>query len=128
MDIAYQVAVYLAGAGFGTLGGDVFVGQIPDGTNGIWVERGGGQANGYLPIEEAAVNIYARDTNASEAIDKLEDIKRFIHRMHNTVTAGAYIYRMLLISDVEDVDRDLEHAKIFRIGLSVLHRDAALIS
>lgn len=128
MDIAYQMANYLAAAGFGTLNSDVFVGHIPDGTNGIYVERTGGQAEAYLPIEESALNIYARNTSAASAIDKLEDIKRFIHRMHNTTTANAYIYRILLIGDVEDVDRDLEHAKTFRITVSVLHRDTALIS
>jgi len=35
---------------------------------------------------------------------------------------------MLVIGDVEDVDRDLEYAKVFKITVQVNHRDLALIS
>lgn len=128
MDIAFQVAQYLEDAGFGTVGTDIFVGQIPSETNGLYITRTGGQLHNYVPIEEAVVDIYTKDTSAQDGITKLENIKRFIHRMHNTSTADAYVYTFLVIGDVEIVQRDLEYAKIAKITLQVMHRDASLIS
>lgn len=128
MDISKELATYLATAGFGTLGTSIFVGQIPSDTNGIYVLRTGGQLNNYLPIEETVVDIYCKDTFASDCITTLENIKRYLHRMHTTLTSNTYIYSILVIGDVEDVDRDLEYAKLYKVSVSVLHRSLGLIS
>lgn len=128
MDISYQVAQYLATAGFGTLGTSIFVGQLPAEQNGVYVSRLGGLPNKYIPIEETVLDIYVKDTSASDAITKLENIKRYIHRMHTTETASAYFYTFLVIGDVEDVQRDMEYTKVFKITLQVMHRDKSLIS
>lgn len=128
MDIAKEVATYLATAGFGTVGTDIFIGQIPAEVNGLYVIRTGGQLNNYVPIEEAVVDIYVKNTSSSEAVVTLENIKRFIHRMHNTSTTNAYIYTFLVIGDIESVQRDLEYAKVLKITLQVVHRSTSLIS
>jgi hypothetical protein len=128
MDIAYKVAMYLDDANFGTLGTDIFVGQIPTGTNGVYVLRSGGQLNNYVPIEETVLDIYVKDNKAEDAVTLLENIKRYIHRMHTTTLSGAYIYTFLVMGDIEDVQRDMEYAKIFKITLQVIHRDTSLIS
>lgn len=128
MDIAYELARYLATAGFGTLGTTIFAGQIPAEQNGVYVIRTGGSLHYYTPIQESVVDIYVKNTLAITCIDTLEDIKKHIHRMHTTVTQNAYIYSMLVIGDVEDVGRDLEYAKLYKITVQVLNRDTALIS
>lgn len=128
MDIAYEVATWLGRMGFGTVGTDIFAGQIPDSQNGIFVVRAGGQPNKYVPIEEAVVDVYVKNTKASTCIQTLENIKRAIHRMHTTELNDAYVYVFLVIGDIEDVMRDLEYAKIFKVTVQVLHRDTNLIS
>lgn len=128
MDSAYEIAKYLADAGFGTLQTDIFVDQIGAETDGIYVESLGGQLDYYLPIEEAVLNIYAKDTSAYAAKTKLKNIKNHIHRMHNTVTTNAYIYSILAIGNIENVDRDLEYAKLYKLTLSVRCRDLGLLS
>lgn len=131
MDIAEEIARYLVRADFGTaLGTDVFVGYMPSDATGtvISVMRIGGQLNNYVPLEETALDIYCKATSAETAVTTLEDIKRFIHRMHTTLTNNAYVYTMIVISDIEDADRDLEYGKIFKITVSVTHRDLATIS
>lgn len=128
MDIASEVADYLEDAGFGTVGTDIFIGQMPDETNGIWVERSGGSLANYVPIENPLVDIYAKNTSAEDAMTAIENIKRYIHRMHNTSTANSYIYSFLVISDIETVMRDLEYAKIFKITVQIMHRDTSVIS
>lgn len=128
MDISYQVASYLANAGFGTIGTSIFVGQIPDGVNGIWTERIGGLQNNYVPVEEAVVNVYAKNTDASDAITLLTNIKNQIHRMHNSTSGNAYIYSFLVIGNIEDVVRDVEFAKIYKLTIQVMFRDTTVIS
>ena len=128
MDIANTVATYLETAGFGSVGTDIFVGYIPEDLDGIWVERIGGTINYYVPMEESVVNIYVKDTSASTAIDKIEDIKRYIHRMYSVDSATSYIYTLLVIGDVEDIARDLEYSKVYKITVQVIYRDKAVIS
>jgi hypothetical protein len=128
MDITLIVADYLAKAGFGTVGTDIFVGQIPDTTNGVYVLKTGGLPQNYIPIEEAVVDIYVKDLSATAAVQKIENIKRFIHRMHNTTQGQAYIYTFLIIGDTEDVQRDLQYEKIYKITLQVMFRNETLIS
>lgn len=128
MDVAKTVATYLANAGFGTLGTDIFIGQIPDTKQGFFVVRTGGQMNNYVPIEESVVDIYYKGQFSETAIQELEAVKRYIHRMHNTELGQDYIYSFLVIGDVEDVQRDLQYEKIYKITVQVTHRDKTLIS
>lgn len=127
-DIAYEMGKYLQNANFGTLGTNIFVGQIPSTTDGLYVIRASGSLNNYVPLEESVVDIYAKNTSAANAISVLEQIKRYIHRMHSTTIDNTYIYTMLVIGDVDDVQRDEEYDKIFKISVAVYHRDKSLIS
>lgn len=128
IDVALTVGTYLDNAGFGTVGTDIFIGQIPATQDGIYIMRAGGQMNNYVPIEESVVDIYVKNTTSQQAIQTLEQIKRYIHRMHSTTIGNDYIYTFLVLGDIEDVQRDLELAKIYKITLQVVHRDEAVIS
>lgn len=128
IDVALTVGTYLDNANFGTIGTDIFIGQIPATQDGIYIMRAGGQMNNYVPIEESVVDIYVKNTTSQQAIQTLEQIKRYIHRMHSTAIGNDYIYTFLVLGDIEDVQRDLELAKIYKITLQVVHRDEAVIS
>lgn len=128
MNIAYQVAVWLQSAGFGTLGTDIFVGEIPDDTNGIWTVMSGGQPNNYVPIEEAVVDIYIKDIKSELAVNKLERIKRAIHRQYSLTIGTTFVYTFLILGVIEDIQRDVEYAKIYKITVQAVHRDTSLIS
>jgi hypothetical protein len=128
MDIAYKVAEYLAANGFGTLGTSIYVGSIPTTAQGLNIVRSGGSFNNYLPIEEAVLDIYSKDTQAADAILRLENIKRFIHRQNNISPSGVYIFTILMLGDVEDIQRDDSYDKIYKITVQVIHRSTGVIS
>jgi hypothetical protein len=128
MDIAYALANYLQNSNFGTVGSSIFVGQIPSGVNGIYIFRSTGTLENYLPIETSVIDIYAKNTSSQQAINTIEEIKRFMHRMHNTSTQDFYIYSMLAIGDVETIERDNEYAKIYKLSFEIKHRKTSLIS
>jgi hypothetical protein len=90
--------------------------------------RSTGTFNNYLPIENAIIDIYVKDTSASDGITTIENIKRYIHRMHSTTTSNSYIFSMLAVGDIETVERDVEYTKIFKFTVEVMHRPLSLIS
>ena len=128
IDIAYEIAEYIQDNFSYVLETDLYVGQIPDTTSGIMVKRNGGTLNNYIPVEQTVTDIYARYTSASEAITKLEALKRFMHRMIDTETTNTVIYSMIVLGDIEEVSRDLQGYKIYKFSLLVTHRDNNLIS
>jgi len=128
MDIAYQIGLYLQNAGFGTLGTSIFIGDIPQETEGFCVVRSGGDAEFYLPIETSLLDIYCYDHSSASAVQSLEEVKRFVHRMYDTNTASAKIYSILLVQDITDISRDAEAKKIYKISVQVKHRATTLIS
>jgi hypothetical protein len=127
-DIAYQVASWLASAGFGTLGTDIFVGQMPADTNGLYVFRTGGQLNNYVPIEEAVCDIYCKNIKSELAVDKLEDIKQAIHRQYSQTIGDTFVYTFLILGNIECIERDNEYAKVYKLTVQAVHRDTTLIS
>lgn len=128
MDIAKEIATYLQNAGFGTVGTDIFIGQIPATTNGVYVMRATGTMQNYLPIENALVDIYVKNTSSEQSVIKIENIKRYVHRMHNTITQNAYIYSILGVGDVEVIERTDDYQKVYKITVEVTHRSLGLIS
>lgn len=128
MDIAYELVVWLQRMGFGTINTDLFVGQIPANTSGVWTELGGGSLNNYVPIEESVVDIYCKNMSSETCVEKLNNIKRAIHRMHTTEINDTYIYTFLVIGDITVVSRDPEYAKIYKLTVQVVHRDTGVIS
>lgn len=128
MDVAYEIAKYLANAGYGTLGTSIFAGQIPSDQNGIYVIRAGGSLNNYNSIANTVVDVYIKNTQASTCITTLEGIKAYIHRMYDTNIDNTHIYSILVIGDITDVQRDAEYNKVFKITVQVIHRDTGIIS
>ena len=48
--------------------------------------------------------------------------------MHSAETDSVWIYSILVIGDVEDVIRDLEYEKVFKLTVQLIHRDSSIIS
>lgn len=127
-DIAYELADLLADNGFGTLGDDIMVGQIDFVKNGIYLLNVAGDSNNYVPMQRSVVDIYAKNTSANAGITKLRNIKNLLDRMHSVNLGQNYIYSILLLGSIENIQRDNEYAKIMKITIEVMHRDKALIS
>ena len=128
MDIANEIAKYLANAGFGIYGTDVFVGQIRPDTNGIYVMRGSGSLNNYIPIQNTLVDIFVKDSISPDAITKLQNIKQYVHRMHTTNTANSFIYSILVLEHLVYILIDQQYANIYKLTIQVINRDISLIS
>ncbi len=129
MDIGYELARLIAANFSYTIGTDMFVGTMPTGTdNGIFILRSGGTPHKYLPTNKTVMDVYFKDTSAQNAITSIEALKNWMHRMHTTETSEAYIYSILVLSDIEDMGRTLESEQLYKFTVEVCHRDLDLIS
>lgn len=127
-DILNTFAQMLENDGFGTVGTDIFIGQIPAELNGIYLERIGGTMNLYLPLEESTINLYVQNISSETAIQTIESIKRTYHRHLETGDDDSFIYTILAIADIEDMGRDMDFGKVYKISFAFQHRSRALIS
>lgn len=127
-DILSDFANMLQIDGFGTVGTDIFVGQMPAETNGIYLQRIGGELNNYLPIESTVVNVYVQNVSSQTAIGTIETIKRTYHRKLESGTDNSLIYTILVMGDVEDMGREIDFGKVYKLTLEITHRLRTLIS
>lgn len=128
MDIAAAIGDLLERLSVGTVGTNIFIGQLPAETNGVYVVRSAGSLNNYLPIVESVLDVYSQNTSSATAIQKMEEVKNALHRHLETTISGAFIYSVLVIGDVQDLGRDEDYGKIYKITVQVQHRDTNLIS
>lgn len=127
-DILSEFADMIALAGFGIVGTDIFIGQLPAETNGIYLSRLAGSLSNYLPMEETIVDAYVQNISSQTAIQTMESIKRTFHRHLETQRGNHVIYSILALSDIEDLGRDRDYGKMYKVTFQILHRSTALIS
>jgi hypothetical protein len=129
MIIARELARLIEDSFSYTFGSNLFIDNVPIGvTNALYIDHLGGISNNYLPTGIAVLDIISRNVSAETAIDNLNEIKNHFVRMYSTETSNAYIYSILLVSDIENVGRDLESMAEYKITVEVNHRDKLLIS
>ena len=127
-DVLTVFADMMAAAGLGTVGTNIFIGQLPAEINGIYLVRLGGTMNNYLPIEETLVDVYIQNINAQTAVQTAETIKRTFHRHLETGSDEQFIYTILALSNIDDLGRDQEYGKMYKITFEIEHRATAIIS
>lgn len=127
-DILSTFADKLEADGFGTVGADIFIGQLPAETNGIYLQRTGGALNNYIPIEETFFTVYVQNISSETAIGVIENIKRTYHRHLETGDDNSVIYTILAIGDIADLGREIDYGKVYSISFNIKHRATALIS
>lgn len=127
-DILDTIATMLQNLGIGTVGTDIFIGQLPADTDGIYLVRNGGEMNGYIPMEKTMFTAYVNYNSSETAIQKIETIKRTLHRTLETGDDNSQIYSILAMGDIEDLGREIDYGKTYGQTFTVLHRAKALIS
>lgn len=126
--ILQALASMLESDGYGTRGTNIFIGQLPAEKNGIYLMLLGGTMFNYSPLEETVVDVYVQDISSEQALSRVQSIKHSYHRHLATEREDEYIHTILALSDAEDMGRDLDYGKIYKITLQLTHRSTNLIS
>jgi hypothetical protein len=128
IDLAKDIATLLSNSGLGTLGSDLFIDNMPDDKNGLYIVHAGGELDKYTPMQTTIFDIYAKYQQAQTAVNKLESVLSLIHRMHSVNLSNTYLFSILGIGSVEVVDILDNNDKIYKITISVINRNKLNIS
>lgn len=122
--ILKDIAEKLEDEGIGTVGTDVFIGELPKNVeNGIMlVSSLSSEQDKYVDIREAYIDIWVRNKSSEDAIAKLESIIDVLQRSANWQGDSNFVYFGSMMSDVEDLDRDIQDRKLLRLSMRFIYR------
>lgn len=121
-------------AGIGTLGGDIFLGELPEstednpGANGLAIVTAPStRPNMMLPYFEETVEFWARDRVDVEGAKKLKHVLNRFHQQEHYDTEHFHVYFSTAEGAIEDLGRDAERRKIWRVSMLFVYRDRNIV-
>lgn len=97
---------------------DLFVGELPRDTDGVYmIAAPSPEPDKETGIEYHTVDFWSCYKNDSTGIDKLGIIKRFFDRRHHYTTDSYYIHFSHALGVIEDMDRNAANAKLWKLSI-----------
>ena len=130
MTLLDQIEQYLEDEGIGTIGTDIFDGEIPlDKTNAItFVYVPSPEPDKAIPYYTQAYDVWARYSDYDEGYGILQDIMDLLHQKENYDLDGFHVYLSYARGMIDDFDRDAERRHLFRLSLAFVYRKASEFS
>ena len=109
---------------FGSGTNNLKLGELTRGVNGVFaVETPVEPPDHYLPIVTYSIDFWAVNANAATAHDDLEYIFQLFHQNINIDTPSYHSYYSYAPSLIQDMDRDGEGRKIFKLSITFISRN-----
>lgn len=100
---------------------DLFVGEIPRDTDGVYmIADPSPEPDKETGIIYQDISFWARYTNDGEGIKKLGEIYRFFDRRHHYATDHYYVHFSHAMGQIEDMDRDAQNAKLWKLSITFI--------
>lgn len=124
--IVQDIARFLADYSSFTMRDDLFVGEIPRGTDGVYVIADPSpEPDKETGIIYQDVSFWSRYTNDATGFEKLGEIYNFFDRRHHYSTDQYYVHFSHAMGQIEDMDRDADKAKLLKLSVMfILNRDS----
>ncbi|OQA03765.1 MAG: hypothetical protein BWY69_00245 [Planctomycetes bacterium ADurb.Bin401] len=134
--LASEIASYIASRGLGTVGENIFIGELPitqtdnGGVNsGVYIINGASEGqHEYLDTNYDQLDFWSANRLTESSYEALEDIKNILSRAPNYETANYQIYFSHDISGIMDMDRTADGLKLFKMTIRFIYRDKNIIS
>lgn len=134
--LASEIATYIASRGLGTVGENLFIGELPinqtDGggvTSGVYVVAGASEGqHEYLDTNYDQIDFWSANRLTESAYGDLEGIKDILSRASNYETTNYQIYFSHDVSGIMDMDRSGDGLKLFKMTIRFIYRDKNIIS
>lgn len=122
--LAEDIADKIQTESLGTVGTDIFIGELPfDKNDSVAVLYSpSAQPNQVLHYYSQAVDIRGRFSKYEEGRQKMQDIMDVFHRTQNYELGDYYVYISFANSMIQDNDRDLERRHLFQLSLTFVYR------
>lgn len=125
-----SVCDYLEDEGIGTVGTDIFIGELPfDKSDIISLIYGvSPDPDKSVAYYEQSIDIWARFKTYDAGYQKLMEIFNLLHRAEHYDIEGFHIYLSYSSGMIEDLDRDQERRHLFKLTISFVYRKIEEIS
>ena len=130
IDLDVEIPALLQSLGFGTVGVDIFNGELPQGVvKGFFIVPSPGRSpEDYIDHEYPVIDFWYRSPDTREAKEKMRQLFNQLHRKYNYDTTNWHISYSNALGQVEDMDRDAEGGKLFRLSVQFICRNLNSIS
>lgn len=122
--IINAVTYYMASNGIGTVGTDIFIGELPldkaDIISAVYVPSP--HPNKAIPYYNQTIDFWARFKSYDDGMGKLQDLFDLFHQKENYEIDGFHVYLSYAMGMIDDMDRDMERRHLFRLSLSFIFR------
>jgi hypothetical protein len=119
-----SLADFLQTEGVGTVGSDIFIGEIPlDVSDAIALTLVPSPApDKSIPYYTQTIDVWGRFTDSEDGLSMLQSVFDAVHRQENYAITGYHVYLSYAAGMIEDMDRDTERRKLYKLTLSFLYR------
>lgn len=119
--IIQDIARFLSDYTAFNLRSDLFIGEIPRDTDGVYmIASPSPSPDKETGIIYQDVDFWSRYTNDATGYDKLKEIYNFFDRRHHYQTNEYYIHFSHAVSQIDDMDRDAQNAKLLKLTITFI--------
>ena len=122
--IIESIAKYLEDNSIGTMGTDIFIGELPfDKENCIsLVYTPSPEPNKALDVYEQVIDFRSRFKKTEVGYSKMLDILDLLHKGQNYEIDDYHVYFSNALGMIDDNDRDSERRKLFSLSIRFIYR------
>jgi hypothetical protein len=107
----------------------LFAGELKFGTNGVFAVAAPSQEpDKETGILYQTVDFWSRNTDTQKGFDHLTEIYNFFDRRHHYNTDHYYVHLSHNLSQIEDMDKDIDGAKLLKLSTRFILNSTNAIS
>lgn len=108
---------------YGSGDSKLVIGEILTGRNGVFVVQDpSDEPDRYTDVEYYDASFWAVNSSSSEALNDLRAIYQVFQQMHSKTFTSWYVYFSHVSGNIEDMDRDAENRKVYRLSVRFIIR------
>lgn len=116
--IVQDISRFLADYTSLTMRSTLFAGELQRGVNGVFaLAAPSEQPDKETGIMYQSIEFWARNKDTAQAFDQLSEIYNFFDRRHHYNTDNYYIYFSHCEGQIEDMDKDIDNAKLLKLSV-----------
>lgn len=116
--------------GVGSVATDLFMGELPLNKQDCIAAVSAPSAAPKMSFDvyEQTVDFWSRYKNSDEAYTQLEAVQTAYHRKAAYTIGDTYVYFSHSLGAIEDMDRDGERKKLYKLSVRFIYRPAEITS
>lgn len=127
--IVQDICRFLADYTSLTMRETLFAGELKRGVDGVFaVAAPSEQPDKETGIMYQSIEFWSRNKDTAKGFDNLAEIYNFFDRRHHYNTDNFYIYFSHCEGQIEDMDRDIDNAKLLKLSVRFILIPAQAIS